>query len=89
MAAVTLGIGVVLAGVLFLGGLVSLILVSMAGWPLIGAGAFVGAVALAGGIFLGARILNGMLLLWADLGDRMRQMTQLLEDSLVRKDNGV
>jgi hypothetical protein len=71
-------------------GLVSLILVSLGGYPLIGVGVFVGAIVVAAGIFLGARIFSEMLGLWADLGDRMRQMMQLLEDSLARpKDNGV
>jgi hypothetical protein len=50
---------------------------------------FIGAIALAAGVFLGARIVNETLSLWADLGDRMRQMTQLMEESLARKDNGV
>lgn len=89
IAAVTFGLGATLAVLLFLGGLVSLILVSMAGRPEIGAGVFLGSVVVAGAVFLGARILNEMLSLLADLGDRMRQMTQLLEDSLARKDNGI
>ena len=89
MAAIALGVGVVLAILMLLGGVVGLILVSMAGSPLTGAGVFIGAIALAAGVFLGARIVNETLSLWADLGDRMRQMTQLLEDSMARKDNGV
>lgn len=89
MGAVAFGLGATLAVLLFLGGLVSLILVSMAGNPLLGAGVFLGAIVVGGAVFLGARILNEMLSLWADLGDRMRQMTQLLEDSLARKDNGI
>jgi len=90
LAAVVFGAGAGLAVMVFVAGVVALILVSMAGRPEIGAGVFIGAIALAAGIFLGARILNGMLLLWADMGDRMRQLTQLMEDSLARtKDNGV
>jgi hypothetical protein len=80
---------VVLAILMLLGGVVGLILVSMAGRPEIGAGVFIGAIALAAGVLLGARILNETLSLWADLGDRMRQLTQLMEESLARKDNGV
>jgi hypothetical protein len=90
LAAITFGVGAVLAVLVGVAGLVSLILVSLGGYPLIGVGVFVGAIVVAAGIFLGARIFSEMLGLWADLGDRMRQMMQLLEDSLARpKDNGV
>lgn len=90
LAAITFGVGAALAVLVGMAGLVSLILVSLRGYPLIGVGVFVGALVVAAGIFLGARIFSEMLGLWADLGDRMRQMMQLLEDSLARpKDNGV
>ena len=91
LAAITFGAGAVLAVLVCVAGLVGLILMSLGGYhPLIGVGVFVGALVVAAGIFLGARIFSGMLGLWTDLGDRMRQMTQLLEDSLARpKDNGV
>lgn len=93
LAAITFGVGVALAVLIAVGGLVGLILVSLGGSPgapLIGVGVFIGAAVVAAGVFLGAKILNEMLGLWADLGDRMRQMTQLMEDSLARpKDNGV
>ena len=90
LAAVAFGVGVVLAVLIALGGLVGLILVSLRGEPLIGVGVFVGAAVVAAGLFLGARVMNEMLGLLADMGDRMRQTTQILEDLAGRsKDNGV
>ena len=89
MAAIVFGAGAVLAALIGVGGLVGLILVSLSGSPLVGIGVFVGAIAVAAGIFLGAKILSELLGLWADMGDRTRQMAQLLEDSLARRDNGI
>jgi hypothetical protein len=90
LAAVAFGVGVVLAVLVAVGGLVGLILVSLGGAPLIGVGVFMGAAVVAAGIFLGAKVLNEALGLLADVGDRMRQTMQLLEDLAGRsKDNGV
>ena len=89
LAAVAFGVGAVLAVLIALGGLVGLVLVSLRGEPLIGVGVFMGAAVVAAGLFFGARMLNEMLGLLADMGDRMRQTTQLLEELLTRKDNGV
>ncbi|MCX5685217.1 MAG: hypothetical protein NT049_16280 [Planctomycetota bacterium] len=90
LAAVAFGVGAVLAVLIAVGGLVGLVLVSLRGEPLIGVGVFMGAAVVAAGLFFGARMLNEMLGLLADMGDRMRQTTQLLEDLAGRpRDNGV
>jgi hypothetical protein len=42
------------------------------------------------GVFLATKIVSEMLGLWADVGDRVRQMTQMLEDWATRQgDNGM
>jgi hypothetical protein len=89
MAAIVFGVGATLAVLIAVGGLVGLILVSLSGSPLIGVGVFLGAGLVGAGIFLGAKVMNEVLGLWADLGDRMRQTSQLLEDLLARRDNGI
>jgi phage FluMu protein Com len=90
LAAVTFGAGVALALIALVGGLVALVLISTAGNPLTGVAVFAGALAAALGFFLAAKILNEMLGLWADVGDRMRQMSQTIEDLASRtRDNGI
>jgi hypothetical protein len=89
MATIVFGVGATLAVLVAVGGLVGLILVSLSDNPLIGVGVFIGAGLVGAGIFLGAKVLNEVLGLWADVGDRMRQTSQLLEDLLARKDNGI
>jgi len=80
LAAITFGAGAALAVLVFVGGLVALVLVSMSGYPLVGAAVFVGSLVAALGVFLATKIVSEMLGLWADVGDRVRQMTQMLED---------
>ncbi|MBE3100034.1 MAG: hypothetical protein IMZ44_23180 [Planctomycetes bacterium] len=90
LAAITFGAGATLAILVLVGGLVALILVSMSGYPLIGAAVFVGSLVVALGVFLATKIASEMLGLWADVGDRVRQMTQMLEDWANRPgDNGM
>jgi antitoxin (DNA-binding transcriptional repressor) of toxin-antitoxin stability system len=97
LAAIAFGVGATLAVLVFVGGLVALVLVSMSGppqsgstYPLIGAAVFVGSLVVALGVFLAAKILSEVLGLWADVGDRVRQMTQMLEDWATRQgDNGM
>jgi hypothetical protein len=84
LALAIFGVGIALAVLVLLGGLTALIVLSVGGRPLIGIGSFVGGLVLAGLILLWTRILNEVLRLWADVGDRMRQMTAMLEDSLNR-----
>jgi len=80
LAAIAFGVGAALAVLVFVGGLVALVLVSMSGYPLVGAAVFVGSLVAALGVFLATKIVSEMLGLWADVGDRVRQMTQMLED---------
>lgn len=91
MSAIIFGVGVALAAVLLLGGLSGLIIISTQyGQPLIAVGAFVGAAVAALILFVGAKTASDLVRLWADVGDRARQMTQMLEESLSRpKDNSV
>jgi hypothetical protein len=91
MSAIIFGVGVALAAVLLLGGLSGLIIISTRyGQPLIAVGAFVGAAVAALILFVGAKTASDLVRLWADVGDRARQMTQMLEESLSRlKDSSV
>ena len=90
LAAITFGMGATLAVLVFVGGLVALVLVSMSGYPLVAAAVFVGSLVAALGVFLAAKIVSEVLGLWADVGDRVRQMTQMLEDWANRQgDNGM
>jgi len=90
LAAITFGMGVTLAVLVFVGGLVALVLVSMSGYPLVAAAVFVGSLVAALGVFLAAKIVSEVLGMWADVGDRVRQMTQMLEDWANRQgDNGM
>jgi len=84
LASAIFGVGIALASLVFLGGLTALIVLSVGGQPLVGIGSFVGGLVLAGLLLLWTRILNEVLRLWADVGDRMRQMTTMLDDSLNR-----
>ena len=84
LASAIFGVGIALASLVFLGGLTALIVLSVGGQPKIGIGSFVGGLILAGLLLLWTRIVNEVLRLWADVGDRMRQMTAMLEDSLNR-----
>jgi hypothetical protein len=91
MSAIIFGVGVAMAAMLLLGGLAGLIIISTQyGQPLIAVGAFVGAVVGALVLFVGAKTVSDLVRLWADVGDRARQMAQMLEESLSRsKDNSI
>jgi ribosomal protein S27E len=91
MSAIIFGVGVAMAAILLLGGLSGLIIISTRyGQPLIAVGAFVGAAVAALVLFVGAKTASDLVRLWADVGDRARQMAQMLEESLGRsKDNSV
>lgn len=80
LSVVTLVVGVVLAAIAALAGIAGLIMISMQGQPLIGVGVFLGCFAVAAILFLAGKIGSEMLRLWADVGDRARQITQLLEE---------
>jgi len=75
-----LGIGV--GALVFLAGLAALIILSMRGSPLVGVAAFVAGVILAGILIFYGKVLNELLRLAADVGDRTRQITQYIEKSV-------
>jgi hypothetical protein len=86
LSAIIYGVGIALAVLSFLGGVTGLVILSMSGSPWwVGAGAFVGAFILAAIIFIVAKAASELLRLWADVGDRMRHVTQMLEESLNRQ----
>jgi len=74
-----LGIGV--GALVFLAGLAALIILSMRGSPQVGVAAFVAGVILAGILIFYGKVLNELLRLAADVGDRTRQITQYIEKS--------
>ncbi len=84
LAAVGFGVGVVMAVLAFLGAAVALVLISIGGQPLVGVGVFAGGLVAALLIFLAAKTAYEVLRLWADVGDRIRQVTHLLEESMNR-----
>ena len=92
MSAVIFAVGVALAAIVLLGGLAALIVIAKSkdGSPPIAVAWFVGALVAAVILFVGAKTASDLVRLWADVGDRARQMTQMLEESLSRsKDNSI
>jgi hypothetical protein len=92
MSAIIFAVGVALAAIVLLGGLAALIVIATSkdGSPLIAVAWFVGAVVAALVLFVGAKTASDLVRLWADVGDRARQVAQMLEESLSRsKDNSV
>ena len=85
LSAIIYGVGIALAVLSFLGGVTGLVILSMSVNPWVGVGAFVGALILAAIIFIVAKAASELLRLWADVGDRMRHVTQMLEESLNRQ----
>jgi hypothetical protein len=80
LAAIIYGAGIALAILGFLGGVTAVIVVSINGHPLWGVGAFAGALVASLIIYLAGRTINELIRLWADVGDRVRQTAQMIED---------
>jgi hypothetical protein len=85
LAAIHFGAGITMAIIVFLGGMVGMIYLSTSGDPVRGILAFVGGLLVAAVTLLGSITLSEMLRLWADVGDRARSTTALLEDLLNKK----
>jgi hypothetical protein len=85
LAAIHFGVGIVVAILLFLAGMVGMIFLSTSGTPVQGVLVFAGGLILAGLTLLGSITLSEMLRLWADVGDRARSSTALLEDFVNKK----
>ena len=82
LAAIIFGVGITVSALVFLGGLGALILLATRGRPWEAVGVFAGALVLAVMILLGAKTVSELARLWADVGDRTRQVAQMLEESL-------
>jgi hypothetical protein len=85
LSAIIYGVGIALAALSFLGGVTGLVILSMSVNPWVGVGTFVGALILTAVIFIAAKAASELLRLWADVGDRMRHVSQMLEESLNRQ----
>jgi len=88
LAAVFFGVGVAAGVLIFLVGLAGLAIFSVRGFPLAGVGVFVLGLMIGPFLFLSGKTVGELLRLWADVGDRTRQMAQKLEESLERRENG-
>lgn len=84
MSAIIFGGGIALVALTFLGGLAALVMLAISGNSLIAIGAFVGGLVLAGLIFVAAKTVSDVARLSADVGDRTRQMAQILEELMNR-----
>jgi len=78
--------GIVVAALVFIGGLVGLIVGSVAGMhPALAVGLFVGALVAAGVVLLMAMAASELIRLWADVGDRARHLTMMFEDTFTQQ----
>ncbi len=84
LAAVVFGMAVTVAVLAFVGGLVGLILLAVSGSPGVAVIVFVAALVAAAGVLVGGKIVSELLRLWADVGDRTRQMVMILEERAAR-----
>jgi hypothetical protein len=84
LAAVSLGVGAILAALAFLGGLVTMLVLAINGSPGLGIAIFGGGLVASILLGIGAKILYEVLRLLADVGDRSRQSTLMLDDLLNR-----
>ena len=78
--------GIVVAVLVFLGGLTGLIIGSMAGLhPALTVGMFVGALVLAAVVLLVGKAAGELIRLWADVGDRARHLTMMVEEQVAQQ----
>jgi hypothetical protein len=91
LGVIIFGTGIVVAALVFLGGLAGLIVGSMAGLhPALAVGMFVGALVLAAVVLLVGKATSELIRLWADVGDRARHLTMMFEETLAQqRPNGV
>jgi len=88
LATILFGVGIVFAVLLTLGGLTGLVVLAIRGNEWAGVGVFVGSLMAAIALVLGAKAVSELLRVWADVGDRMRQMTHMLDEWVNRPRNG-
>ncbi len=78
--------GIVVAALVFLGGLTGLIIGSMAGLhPALTVGMFIGALVLAVVVLLVGKASSELIRLWADVGDRARHLTMMFEEQIAQQ----
>jgi len=80
LSVILYGIGIAVSVLTFLGGLAALILLAMSGQPGPAVGVFIAALVAAAVVLIGAKAGSELMRLLADVGDRTRQMTLLLEN---------
>jgi hypothetical protein len=84
LSTVALIVGTLLAVVVFFGGLATMLVLAIGGRLGLGVGIFAGAVVLAFLTALGGKMLQEVLRLAADVGDRSRQTMMILDDLVNR-----
>jgi len=86
LGVIIFGTGVVVAALVFLGGLAGLIVGAMAGMhPALAVAIFVGALVVAAVVLLVAKATSEMMRLWADVGDRARHLTMMFEQTVAQQ----
>lgn len=86
LGVIIFGTGIVVAALVFLGGLAGLILGSMAGrHPALTVGIFIGALVVAAVVLLVGKATSELIRLWADVGDRARHLTMMFEETLAQQ----
>lgn len=89
LGVVMFGTGIVVAVLTFLGGLAALIVGAMAGLhTALAVGFFVGAIVVAAVVLLVSKATSELMRLWADVGDRARHVTMMLEESFAQQRRG-
>jgi len=86
LGVVMFGTGIVVAVLTFLGGLAGLIVGAMAGLhTALAVGVFVGAIVVAAVVLLVSKAASELMRLWADVGDRARHVTMMLEETFAQQ----
>jgi hypothetical protein len=84
LASVVFGVGMLVAVLLFFGGLAGMLVLSVQNQTMLGIGIFAGAMIVALLLGIGAKAAHDVIRLMADVGDRSRQMSIMMEDLLNR-----
>ena len=89
LGVIMFGTGIVVAALVFLGGLTGLIIGSMAGLhPALTVGMFIAALVLAAVTLLVGKAASELVRLWADVGDRARHLTVMFEETIAQQRTG-
>jgi phage FluMu protein Com len=84
LASVAFGVGLLLTVLVFFGGVATMLVLAIDGKPVLGIGIFGGALVVAALLGVGSKAAHDVIRLLADIGDRSRQMSTMLEDLLNR-----